>query len=238
MKASFEIGILKITLLLILFLSFIPAAFSQTNFQGGLNFALGLPQGEFNDKVNENGYGLGGNFFYSPSSSLLGIGISMGYMNYGSESRREPFSSTIPDVFVKVTTTNNIVQGHLILRAQTKRGTIHPYLDGLVGFNYLFTETKIEDEDNGGEEIASSTNFDDAVFSYGIGGGLATNLYTSPAGKKWSISLDLGAHYVLGGEAEYLKKGSIRRENGSVVYDIIKSNTDLLVTHIGVVFEF
>ena len=58
---------------------------AQTNFQGGLNFIAGFPQGEFKDNVDENGFGIAGEFLYSPSTSPLGIGVSLGYMNYGQE---------------------------------------------------------------------------------------------------------------------------------------------------------
>lgn len=212
---------------------------AKTNFQGGLSFIAGFPQGEFKDNVDQNGFGIGGEFLYSPSTSPLGIGVSFGYMVYGEESRREPFSTTIPDVEVEVKTTNNIVVGHLILRAQVKQGPIRPYLDGLVGFNYLFTETKIEDVDDD-EEIASSTNLDDGVFSYGAGGGVMLRLYSGKTkkGKIWSILIDFGARYILGGEAEYLKEGSIRRVDGEVEFGKIKSKTDLLTTQLGVRVEF
>lgn len=212
---------------------------AQPNFQGGLNFIAGFPQGEFKDNVDENGFGIAGEFLYSPSTSPLGIGVSLGFMNYGQESRREPFSTTIPDVEVEVSTTNNIAMGHLLLRAQSKKGHIRPYVEGLVGFNYLFTETKIEDVDDN-EEIASSTNLDDGVFSYGGGGGVMVQLYSSK-GKKakiWRLLFDLRVRYIVGGEAEYLKEGSIKRENGEVVFDKIKSKTDILTTHLGVTVEF
>lgn len=212
---------------------------AQTNFQGGLNFIAGFPQGEFKDNVDENGFGIAGEFLFSPSTSPLGIGVSLGYMNYGEEGRREPFSTTIPDVEVEVKTTNNIVIGHLLLRAQAKKGPIRPYAEGLVGFNYLFTETKIEDVDDE-DEIASSTNLDDGVFSYGGGGGVMLQLYSSK-GKKakiWRLLLDLHVRYIVGGEAEYLKEGSIKRENGKVLFDKIKSKTDLLTAQFGVTVEF
>lgn len=214
-------------------------ALAQTNFQGGLNFIVGFPQGEFKDNVDENGFGLAGEFLYSPSTTPLGFGVSLGYMNYGEESRREPFSTTIPDVEVEVKTTNNILLGHLLLRAQAKKGPIRPYVEGLVGFNYLFTETKIEDVDDE-EEIASSTNLDDGVFSFGGGGGVMVKLYrgTTKKAKIWSILLDLRVRYIVGGEAEYLKEGSIKRENGKVVFDKIKSKTDLLTTQLGVTVVF
>jgi len=214
-------------------------AVAQTNFQGGLNFIAGFPQGEFKDNLDENGYGLTGEFLYSPSISPLGIGVSLGFMNYGEESRRESFSGTIREVEVEVKTTNNIVLGHLLLRAQVKQGPICPYAEGLVGFNYLFTETKIEDIDDG-DEIASSTNLDDGVFSYGAGGGVMLRLYTGKVKKTKTLSilLNLGVRYIVGGEAEYLKEGSIETVNDKVVFDKIKSKTDLLTARFGVAVEF
>jgi hypothetical protein len=225
--------------IIIAFLVATQPAIAKTNFQGGLSFIAGFPQGEFKDNVDQNGFGIGGEFLYSPSTSPLGIGVSLGFMNYGEESRREPFSTTIPDVEVEVKTTNNILLGHLLLRAQVKQGPIRPYIDGLVGFNYLFTKTKIQDVDDK-EEIASSTNLDDGVFSYGAGGGVMLRLYTGKTkkAKTWSILLDLCFRYIIGGEAEYLKEGSIKRVNGKVVFDKIQSKTDILTTHLGVTVEF
>jgi hypothetical protein len=215
---------------------------AQSRFQGGLNLLLGFPQGDFKDEVDEIGGGIAGEFLYSPGSTPLGFGASLGFMNYGKETRREPFSSTIPDVEVDVITSNNILLGHLLLRAQSKKGMFQPYLDGLVGFSYLFTDTKIEnisDPEDG--EVAKSKNLDDAVFSYGGGGGLMIKVYTGKSegqGKMWSLLIDLRGRYMIGGEAEYLKKGSIGRHNGKISYDIIKSKTDLLTAQIGVAVSF
>ena len=232
-------GISLFVFITVLFVLSVQPALAKSNFQGGLSFMAGFPQGDFKDNVDENGFGIGGEILYSPSTSPFGIGISLGFMNYGEESRREPFSTTIPDVEVEVKTTNNIVMGHLLFRAQSKIGPIRPYADGLVGFNYLFTETKIEDVDDD-DEIASSTNLDDGVFSYGAGGGVMLRLYSGKTkkGKIWSILIDFGARYILGGEAEYLKEGSIKRVGGRVVFDKIQSKTDILITHLGVTVEF
>jgi len=239
-NAVIKAHLMALCLILVIgFLLIARPAQAQTNFQGGLNFIVGFPQGEFKDNVDENGYGIAGEFLYSPSTSPLGIGVSLGFMNYGEESRREEFSVYIPEVEVEVSTTNNIAMGHLLLRAQSKKGPIRPYLEGLVGFNYLFTETKIEDVDDE-EEIASSTNLDDGVFSYGGGGGVLLQLYSSK-GKKakiWRLLFDLRVRYIVGGEAEYLKEGSIKRENGKVTFDKIQSKTDILTTHLGVTVEF
>lgn len=167
----------------------------------------------------------------------MALGVSLGYMNYGSETRHEPFSSTIPDVTVEVNTSNNIVLGHAVLRLQPWGGTLKPYLDGLLGFSYLFTETTIKDED-GDEEVASSTNLDDTVISYGVRAGVIVGVYTStpqdPSAHPYSVSIDLGASYLVGGEAGYLKKGSIRRDGGKVAYDITRSRTNLAIYHFGI----
>ena len=138
------------------------------------------------------------------------IGLEVGFMNYGSSDRREPFSTTIPDVFVRVSTTNNFILGHAILRLQPNAGVFRPYIQGMVGFNYLFTDTKIENENNAGQEVASSTNLSDGAFSYGGGAGLMFLVYRPNDGTVSDIFVDLGARYVFGGEAEYLKEGSIR----------------------------
>lgn len=210
-----------------------------TNFQGGLHFNAGFPQGDFKDQVDNNAFGIGGQIFFAPSKSPMAIGLEFGFMNYGDESRREPFSTTIPDVTVEVNTSNNIVQGFLVLRANLPSGPIRPYADGVLGFNYLFTETSISDASDG-DEVASSTNLDDAVFAYGFGGGVSIPVWKSPAdkAKPIEVAIDGGLRYVIGGEAEYLKKGSIRRENGQVIYDVSRSKTEMLRMHIGVMVRF
>jgi hypothetical protein len=65
----------------------------------GINFTLAFPQGEFKDNVDRLGYGGSLQFlFFDPQPGLpVSFGLNLGYLNYGSESRREPFSSTIPD---------------------------------------------------------------------------------------------------------------------------------------------
>jgi|WetSurMetagenome_2_1015567.scaffolds.fasta_scaffold187065_1 hypothetical protein len=209
------------------------------SFQGGIDFMVGSPQREFRKNVDNVGFGVAGNIGFAPEGTPVMLGVEFCFMNYGSMERREPFSTTIPDVFVNVSTTNNVVLGHAILRLQPNSGVVRPYLQGMVGFNYLFTETKIENINVPGEEVASSNNLSDGAFSYGAGAGLLIWVYSPPEpGGVSDIFVDLGTRYVFGGEAEYLKEGSVRNVNGRVSYDILKSNTDLLVFHVGVSVRF
>ncbi|MCP4685056.1 MAG: hypothetical protein GY867_06350 [bacterium] len=216
---------------------------AQTNWSGGIHFNGGFPQGDMKDQIDNNAFGIGGQIFYSPKESPLAIGFDLSWMNYGNESRREPFSTTIPDVTVNVETSNNIVQAFFVLRGQMPEGPIRLYGDALAGFNYLYTETQITDSDLFDENVASSTNQDDAAFAYGFGGGIMVPVYTRKTdgenGKgPLDVLIDGGVRYVAGGEAEYLKKGSIRRENTAVTFDTIKSKTNMMKLHLGVVVRF
>ena len=208
--------------------------------EAGLNFTLGFPMGEFKDNVKRTGFGISGEFLLlTPTvQNPFSIGLNIGYINYGSESRTEPFSLTIPDVFVDVNRTNNIVNFHVLFQLAFPTGIIRPYGEALFGGSYIFTETSIKSR--GTEEVASSTNFDDFAWSYGAGGGFLIQVYQSdnPEDKVGSVFIDLKARYLYGSEAEYLKEGSVSIDNGKVIYNTSRSKTDLLTAHIGAVVLF
>lgn len=228
-------------LILMVVIGALASAASAQNWQASLDFQLAFPRGEYKDQIDKTGVGLAGEFLYSPKAAPIGVGVSLGWFQVGDEDRKEPFSTTIPDVTVDVSTSNNLAQFMLLLRLQPKKGPILPYADGLLGLNYLYTRTTIKNASND-EEVASSTNLDDNAFAYGFGGGLMIKVYDrqkkSPDEKPMQVFINLGARYILGGEAEYLKEGSIRREGGQVTYDITTSKTSLAVARIGVAVSF
>ncbi len=208
----------------------------------GLGFTgtLGFPQNDFKKNVNRLGYGLDFYVGFAPERVPILIGVDLGFLNYGSSTRQEPFSTTIPDVTVDVKTSNDIFLFHPLLRIQPNIGIIRPYIEGLIGLKYLTTTTEIQNQGKGGEEVASSTNKSDNAFSYGGGAGLMIRIVDKKEEDKNpnEIMLEFGARYLFGNEAEYLKEGSIRRVNGAVVYDVQKSTTDLLNVYIGLQIRF
>ncbi len=223
------------------------AAQPPSSFTGGAGLILGFPQGEFRDHVPNLGLGLSGNVGVRVAGSPLVLGLDLGFMIYGHEARTEPFSLTIPDVTVRVTTSNNIFLGHLMMRLQPPEGDVRPYLDGLFGFKYFWTETSIRSLNwsDDQEPLASSTNLDDFALSYGGRMGVAILLWDGTERRRQNgqgvgkVMLDLRLGYLLGSEADYLKKGSIDRlENGTVVFDIDRSHTDFLNFFLGVSFSF
>ena len=81
------------------------------------------------------------------------------------------------------------------------------------------------------------------AFSYGTGGGLMVQVHRAKkkeTGKDGlqEVLVNFRIRYLFGSESEYLKEGSIRRENGAVIYDLITSRTDMLTFQLGVIFGF
>jgi hypothetical protein len=218
-----------LTLLLLCLIS----SFSSAQ-QAGINLSLALPQGEFADQVDNLGYGLSGEFMlFSPKPRApFGFGLNLGYYIYGSESRSEPMYN-IPEVSVRVDRTNNLVNFHILFEIGLPTGRIRPYLQGLFGGQYLFTETSVKNENNS-QEFASSTNYEDWAWSYGAGGGISILLSGDPVTEIGAIYLDLKGRYLFGSEAEYLKEGSVEVIGQQVTYHPSKSKIDLLTIHAGV----
>lgn len=203
-------------------------------FQAGAYFTTVIPRGELKENITNNGYGGGGQFLVRLGPSPFLVGGDVGVVIYGSETRFEPFSTTVPNVEVRVRTSNNILLAHSVLRIQPRSGFIRPYADGLIGLKHLFTRTSISN-DADGLEIASSTDLSDTTFSYGFGGGVQVPLFQK--GER-AILLDGNVRYLRGSRGEYLKKGSIRESNGQVIYDVLSSRTDIISVQIGVTFRF
>ena len=120
-------------------------------------------------------------------------------------------------------------------------GSVRPYADALVGFKYLYTRTSVKGNWGSGS-IASSTKLDDWTLSYGAGGGVQILLYQERSQRQKKrplhILLDVRLRCMRGSTADYLTRGSIRWENGQVVYDIRRSRTHMMWTELGVTFRF
>ncbi|MFP4229105.1 MAG: hypothetical protein ACLFTE_09790 [Salinivenus sp.] len=211
------------------------------------SFVVGVPRQSFRDNID--GLGYGGTLFGGArlGDTPIVLGLDLGFLVYGRTVDTVPFSGTVgPRVTVDVVTTNSILEPHLVLRLQPADGRVRPYVDGLVGFKYLFTETKVRDEDVGNDDrdIASTTNFSDVALSGGVAGGVDVRLYRPAADAEiGTVSLHLGAQYLVGQRAEYLAEGSLEDTNGNGRLDdselpIRRSTTTLLQPQIGVTVQF
>lgn len=210
-------------------------------FQADLDFSLGVPQYEFSDQLERLGVGLNFSGGYQFRQTPFMVGADLGFQNFGVESREEPLSTTIPDLRVLVENSYNLATGNLFIRVLAPDKTVRPYIDGLLGFNYFYTETVIRERGFASDDpILRDTNFEDVALNYGFGGGVKIKVYSgvnNHTGESMynvrSAYISLSTRYLFGREAEYLKEGSITRENGEVFFDVQKSKTDLLYFKMG-----
>jgi hypothetical protein len=181
----------------------------------------GIPVGSLRENVGTGGGVRLALAAWLDQSPVL-FGVDIGFFGYGHVEEEVPFSSTVgPRVPVEVSTSNNVLETHLTARLQPRTGRFRPYAEVLAGFKYLFTRTKVgevgfEDRDDDfGEEVASSTNFDDFALSGGVGAGLDIQVYRQDNAAKpvRRVDLHLGVQYLLGQEAEYLTEGTLSDEN-------------------------
>ena len=215
-----------------------PPALARVPMQASIHLLGAFPMGEMADEVDNAGVGLGGGFLVRVPQSPLLIGGDLAFFVYG-ETERTSALAGFPEVRIRVTTTNNIVQGGLVLRLQPAEGPLLPYLDGLIGFNYLYTQSKLSGRRDL-EDFASDTNQDDIAFAAGGGAGLLIRLHQKkePGPGLQAVHLDLRGRYLAGGQAEYLDEGSMRVEEGRLLYKLIHSRTDLVQAGAGVTFQF
>ena len=228
-------------LVLILLLVWQSKAYAQ-RFQGGFGLMVINPQSEFSKNIGDRKIGGSGWIGYQFKNSPVMAGIDFSYFMYGRSSRSDVLSQNVSEVLVNVTTTNNLISLHPFIRLLYKKGFLHPYADVFVGFNYLYNRTSVKDKGRIGETIASATVLSDVVLSYGFGTGVMFSLFNNfdryNVKNPFEIALDLRFRYFFGGEAEYLQKSTLVGETENITHLIQKSQTDMKIFQLGLVFKF
>ena len=197
----------------------------------GGELTLASPQGEFANYVN-NGWGGGIHYLLRVDrDGWLALRADASLLNYGHERQRVVLSPTVGGrISVDLTTDNNIAFVGLGPQLGVPTGAVRPYVNGFAGVSYIFTQSSVGGTSSG-ESFASTTNFDDASFAYGGGGGL----YIPLSRRHDPVSLDLGVTYRHNGAAEYLRHGDIvDNPDGSITLHPVFSQTNLLTFHVGV----
>jgi len=213
---------------------------ADDQFQTGLHFSPFFPQGEFRDQIEGMGWGGDMNFSYRLPHSPLSIGVSGAFFVYGVDSRWEPLSIFVPDVLVKVTTTNSLINGLFFLRFQSQKGSLRPYVDGLVGVQHLTTDTRVRINDHDSDSDISSNHWNDTAFCYGAGGGVMIDVFrrSYAQNRAFALAIDAGFQYIKGGFAEYLTEGSIEITEDEIIYYLSETHTDNITARIGISFSF
>ncbi|MBV6645440.1 MAG: hypothetical protein KI790_08315, partial [Cyclobacteriaceae bacterium] len=157
--------------------------------QLGFQINVGVPHDEFKEKTDAVGVGGKINLLFPIApDNPISIGGDLNYIIYGFNSQREDLRAEIRsgntiietiEIPLRIENTNSILGFHGMMRVDPFDGPVRPYLQGLFGFRYISTNTKIIDrswnnrwsseDDN---VIVRRTNLEDFTFSYGFGGGL------------------------------------------------------------------
>jgi hypothetical protein len=229
--------------LLIILLACLSLPAEAQNWQAGGHLLAAFPQGAFKDRVGRAGAGISGFLGYLPDQQPFLLGIRIGLLNYGSQT----WTTTGNRGSLEINSANNIMLLHAVGRLQSENGTFRPYLEGLLGLNWLFTTSSFQTPSGSYGEVETQTEieFDDTAFAYGGGGGLMFLLSRSPEGNEEGVEkgytellIDLGVQYLAGTRSQYLRQGSIQTSAGATTYTPLESDTDLLIVQIGVLYRF
>lgn len=252
-------------LLLTTFLAF--GSFFCFSQMGTLALSVGIPQNSFRENTDAVGAGFDLSLAFPFQKGVpIYLGGDINYMVYGRNSSDEDLSAEIRDsngnlideliIPLRIVNTNSIFGTHAFMRAVAPFELIQPYVEGLVGFRYISTSTKILDRSDDGryseEEdsnvISRKTVLDDWIFSYGYGGGFLIKIGQNGY-------LNLRADYFKGQRAEYYDGDDTESwnveftganydrdnvEGGDFQYETEprESTTDLLTIKIGIAFKF
>lgn len=237
MRSPARIGAIVLTVGLLVWFA-VPAAGQSLlpRKLGGISLGGLFPTGAFNQHVSQEGYGVAAYYAHrlGPSPFLLGGEIS--YFEYGHAHRVE-YLQGIPEVGVDVDTSNSIAQGLLTLRFQPRRGRIVSFAEALAGLSYIWTESTIGNNAPDNWPIASETNFDDVTWTAGVGAGLSFRLRkprgSAPEFARSGAFLELKVRYMAGGQAQYLKKGSIVVVGNAYTFTPERSATSFVTVQLG-----
>jgi hypothetical protein len=207
-----------------------PNAFERHS-SGTLSFMQSRPQDALSNNIGF-GYGVNGTYMFRlDDAGMFGLRADAGILQYGSESKRVPLSSTIGGrVQVDVSTQNQIVPVSIGPQIMWPKGAIRPYANAGVGAQFFFTQSDVRGTDDS-SPLATTTNQWDSALAWMAGGGVYVPLYQ----KRFTVLLDLGAQYVQGGHARYLKPGSIEDlPDSQIRITPLESATHMVLMRFGV----
>jgi hypothetical protein len=207
-----------------------PNEFEQRS-AGSFAVIQSRPVGALGDNIGF-GYGAEGAYLFRlDRAGYLSLRADAGFLQYGQESKQVPLSATIGGrIQVKVSTDNNIVPLMIGPQLMWPRGAIRPYVNAGVGGQFFFTQSSVDGAD-GTLDYANTTNQWDATSAWVAGGGVYLPLYERGV----KVLLDLGAQYIHGGRAQYLKPGSIQDlPDAQIAITPMESETHMVLVRLGV----
>ena len=205
-----------------------------TRFSVGVSAMLSDPRGDFGHNIG-NGFGADGNFVYHiDRAGWLGLRFDGSGFSYGRERKQAPYSQTLGRVRADVTTTNFLGGISIGPELALPKGPIRPYVSAAFSGLFLRTTSSLKGSGSSDGSVASTTNFKDNTRAGVYGAGVRIPLRNSGI----HPTLDLGIRYHRGGQASYLREGSIQdNPDGTISFVPLNSRTPYIGYVAGIRFR-
>lgn len=238
---------MKQTLFLILLCILLPDTVLQAQVRMELygDFQMGIPLDEFDDKLNDLGFGGAGGLLLGLEGTPFQVGVELGGMTF--QRRRTDYTLVIDQgpftefLDRRLVVKNSAFLGHLVLRIKPPVDfVLQPYLDGMFGFKNFFTRSNLYDTQVPDDKILidSRSLENDIALSYG--GALGAHLDLS--GGSGGILLDLRCAFLFGSRLDFLVlDNSMDVLDPDNVEDVLiprSARTNMILPQIGLHFLF
>jgi hypothetical protein len=193
------------------------------------------PIGEMGRYVSAGGGIQVGGAIAPERNSPIRLRSDFGFIVYGYESRRVCLSETVGcRIELDLNTTNAIFYGGVGPEIVLARGPVEPYVHAQMGFSYFVTTSSLRSTWEW-EDFATTTNFDDVMWSWRAGGGMRVRL----SGGRSPVYLDLGVERHQNGLADFLTEGDIEdHPDGSITLYPNRSEANMVVFRVGASIGF
>lgn len=195
----------------------------------GLAFVVGDPVGNLG-LFFDDGFGgqLTGALPFADDGRLR-LRADLGFLVYGHE-RLEFCHPVSCRVGVDLTTTNTIFHAGVGPEYALATGVFEPYVYATTGLSYFATISSLSG-DGDRDDFAETTNYDDVVMAWKIGGGMRLRVIDGHR----PVSLDFGVERHQNGIANFLTEGDIvDNPDGTVTLFPNRSEANLVMFRFGV----
>lgn len=215
-----------------------PAALTG-RFSGSL-FAQGTdPQGDFGRNTG-SGWGLGGaGVWRLDDSGISHIRLDLGFVTYGSNTRRIDLANAGGLVKLDLNTTSSIFSMVAGPQIGGTVGPFAPYIAALGGFSTFWTSSSVKGPNDDADEdgFGSTTNASDAVLAYGGAAGATFRLtdVNDDRGGKRELRLDLGARLMRHDDVRYLNAARVKEAfDNNTPPRPIRGRADFVTYYLGI----
>jgi len=197
----------------------------------GISFIAAEPVGELGAYFDEGFGGQLGVGIPVDDFGLFRIVADLGFLIYGHE--RQSYCMALPygcRIGLDLTTTNNIAFGGIGPELALPLGAIEPYVRGMMGFSYWFTNSSLSGYDDD-HDFGNTTHLSDVVAAWRAAAGIRLRISN---GSK-PVSIDFGVERHENGIADFLTEGDIvDHANGNITIFPNRSEANLMTYRIGI----